>query len=104
MAACIAASVSGLKIGMPRWLRSGMVVVLGVMLGSSFTPALFDQIGRWSVTLAGLIIYVVVAGGATYFYFRKVAGYGPITSFFTAMPGGLNEMVMVGGAMGGDPG
>lgn len=103
MSACIAASIGGVKVGMPRWLRSSMVVVLGVMLGSSFTPALFDSIGRWGLTLLGLVAYVVIAGGATYFYFRHVAGYGPITSFFTAMPGGLNEMVLVGGAMGGDP-
>jgi membrane AbrB-like protein len=102
MTACIAASVAGIRVGMPRWLRSGMVVVLGVMLGSSFTPALFEQIGRWGLTLCGLVAYVVLAGGATYLYFRRVAGYGPITSFFTAMPGGLNEMVLVGGAMGGD--
>lgn len=103
MAACITASVAGVKVGLPRWLRSGMIVVLGVMLGSSFTPALFDNISRWTLTLAGLIFYVTIAGGLTYIYFRRVAGYGPITSFFTAMPGGLNEMVMVGGAMGGDP-
>lgn len=103
MTACIAASVGGVRVGMPRWLRSSMVVVLGVMLGSSFTPELFHSIGRWGLTLCGLVAYVAVAGGATYLYFRKVAGYGPITSFFTAMPGGLNEMVLVGGAMGGDP-
>ncbi len=103
MAGCIAASVGGMKVGLPRWLRSSMVAVLGVMLGSSFTPDLFSHIGKWSLTLAGLVFYVTVAGGATYLYFRKVAGYGPITSFFTAMPGGLNEMVIVGGAMGGDP-
>ena len=103
MAGCIAASVAGVKVGLPRWMRSGMVAVLGVMLGSSFTPDLFGHIAKWSLTLLGLVFYVIIAGGATYLYFRKVAGYGPITSFFTAMPGGLNEMVMVGGAMGGDP-
>lgn len=102
MTACIAASVGGVRIGMPRWLRSSMVVVLGVMLGSSFTPELFDSIGRWGLTLCGLVAYVAIAGGVTFLYFRHVAGYGPITSFFTAMPGGLNEMVLVGGAMGGD--
>lgn len=103
MSGCIVASIAGVRMGLPRWLRSALVVVLGVLLGSSFTPELLDHVAKWSLTLAGLAFYVVLAGGATYFYFRKVAGYGPITSFFTAMPGGLNEMVIVGGAMGGDP-
>ncbi|MCC7274750.1 MAG: AbrB family transcriptional regulator [Alphaproteobacteria bacterium] len=103
MTGCIAASVMGLRMGVPRWLRSSLIVVLGVMLGSSFTPDIFGRVAQWSLTLAGLAGYVLLAGGATYLYLRRVAGYGPITSFFTAMPGGLNEMVLVGGAMGGDP-
>ncbi|MGE0717950.1 MAG: AbrB family transcriptional regulator, partial [Alphaproteobacteria bacterium] len=103
MTACIAASISGVPLGVPRWLRSSLVVVLGVMLGSSFTPTLLARVPEWSLTIAGMLLYVALAGGVTFLYLRKVAGYGPITSYFTAMPGGLNEMVLVGGAMGGDP-
>ena len=102
MTSCAIAAVSGLPVAVPRVLRAVMIVVLGVMLGSAFTPTLFDRIGEWIVTIAGMMAYVVIAGGAVYFYFRRVAHYGPITAFFTAMPGGLNEMILVGTAMGGD--
>jgi hypothetical protein len=87
---------------MPRWLRSGMVVVLGVMLGSSFTPALPGRSAAGADAVRPRRL--CRAGGRRHLsLLPAVAGYGPITSFFTAMPGGLNEMVLVGGAMGGDP-
>jgi uncharacterized membrane protein AbrB (regulator of aidB expression) len=35
-------------------------------------------------------------------YFRKVAGFDPITAFFAGMPGGLIEMVTLGEEKGGD--
>jgi membrane AbrB-like protein len=35
-------------------------------------------------------------------YFRRIAGYDRITSYFAAMPGGLSEMMLLGEAMGGD--
>lgn len=102
MSACAIAAMAGLPVGVPRVLRAVMIVVLGVMLGSAFTPTLFDRIGEWLATIAGMAAYVVLAGGMVYVYFRRVAHYGPITAFFTAMPGGLNEMILVGTAMGGD--
>jgi len=102
MAATAAASIAGLPVAMLRSLRTVMVVVLGVMLGSAFTPEILARAGEWLLTLAGLFVYIVATGGVTYVYFRRVAGYGPITAFFTAMPGGLNEMILVGSAMGGD--
>jgi hypothetical protein len=45
---------------------------------------------------------MALAGGAGLVYFRKFAGYDRVTAFFSATPGGLNEMTLVGGAMGGD--
>jgi hypothetical protein len=35
-------------------------------------------------------------------FFHRIAGYDRITSYFSAMPGGLSVMILVGEAMGGD--
>ncbi len=86
----------------PRSFRLVMVPVLGTLLGSAFQPELLDHIGRWTVSLAALIPYVAILTGGLTLYFLKLLGYGPVTSFFSAAPGGFVEMVTLGTAMGGD--
>jgi membrane AbrB-like protein len=102
MLATTAASAGGLSIAMPVGLRSGFVVVLGIMLGSSFSPEILERLGDWALSLSMLLVYTAAGGGAGYLYFRRLVGYDRITAYFAAMPGGLTEMVLVGGAMGGD--
>ena len=102
MIATTAAAVAGLPLAFSRPLRTGMITVLGVMLGSAFVPALLDQVSRWSFSLAALAIYAVMTTAASMAYFRKAAGYDPITAYFCAVPGGLNEMTILGTAMGGN--
>lgn len=97
-----AAAIAGLPVSVPKPLRTLMVVVLGVMLGSSFKPELLDRLGEWTVSLAGLVVYIIAAAAAGLWYLRRVARFDGVTAYFTAMPGGFNEMVLMGGAMGGD--
>lgn len=96
------AALAKLPLRSPQPIRAPFAMVLGVMLGSSFHPEIFAQVGRWAISIAFLAAYVVVVAAAIYPYFRRVAGYDPLTSYFCAMPGGLNEMVMIGGQMGAD--
>lgn len=79
-----------------------MVIVLGVLLGSGFSPVMIDHFGEWLVSLALIVGYVFAIGLVIYPYFRKLAGYDPVTAYFCSMPGGLNEMVIIGKEMGGD--
>jgi membrane AbrB-like protein len=97
-----AATVMGLKPRIPKQFRAVMITVLGIMLGSSFTPEIFARMAEWIVTMSALALWMVLAGMVGLVYFRRVAGYDPVTAYFAATPGGLNEMVIVGGAMGGD--
>lgn len=96
------AAIAGVGITVPMGLRSAMVVILGVMLGSAFDPSILSNIGRWAVSLAGLAVYILVCIALGIAYLRLIARYDPITAFFTATPGGFNEMVLIGGAMGAD--
>ncbi len=83
-------------------MRSAFVTILGVFLGSAFTPQVLDHIARWPITIAGVVMYVVLLTALLYQLFRRLAGFDPVTAFFAATPGGLSEMVLVGAAMGGD--
>jgi len=102
MVATTIASVAGANIRIEYNLRMVMICVLGVMLGSAFRPSLIDQLGEWAISIAGLLVYAIVAGVLVTWYFRKAAGYDAVTSYFASSPGGLNEMVIVGREMGGD--
>ncbi len=102
MLAVTAGAMLGLPLALPNLLRSVMVVVLGIMLGSGFSPAILDQLGEWALSLSALLLYIIVSGVIGIFYFRRFCRYDPISAYFSAMPGGLSEMVAVGDAMGGD--
>ncbi len=102
MIATTAAAALGAPIAMPVGFRHFMVTVLGIMLGSGFSPEMLERIGEWALSLASLALYAAAAGGAGLFYFRRICGYDAVTAYFSAMPGGLAEMVLVGTEMGGD--
>ena len=102
MLATTAGAMAGLPIAVPGRLRGLFVIVLGVMLGSSFTPAILDQLAEWAVSLSALVAYLAISCLAGTIFFRRFFGYSRATAYFAAMPGGFNEMVLVGTAMGGD--
>jgi len=72
MIATTAAAALGAPIAMPIAFRHFMVTVLGIMLGSGFSPEMLDRIGEWALSLASLALYAAAAGGAGLFYFRRI--------------------------------
>lgn len=57
--ATMAASVAKAPILGPARLRPAVVAVIGVLLGSSFTPEIIAQAGAWIGTIAILMVHVV---------------------------------------------
>ncbi|MGQ0664532.1 MAG: AbrB family transcriptional regulator [Pseudomonadota bacterium] len=102
MAAVTAAAVGGLEVRLPHGLRNVMVSVLAVMLGGSFTPEVVARMSQWTLSLGALAVWMALAAATSLVYFRKVAGYDPTTAFFSSTPGGMSEMTIIGGQMGGD--
>ena len=102
LAATTAAALGGARVRVPKGLRTAMVAVLGIMLGSAFTPQIFADLGRWLFGPLVLVVYLGLVAALGLVYFRKLAKFDPITAYFSAMPGGLSEMAVVGEALGGD--
>jgi membrane AbrB-like protein len=86
----------------PAHARPFVMVVIGVMLGSGFSPTLVDHIAGWGLSLGFLSLYLLISGIIVVPYYRYVAKFDLVTAFFAGMPGGLTEMVMIGRSMGGD--
>ncbi|WP_293799363.1 AbrB family transcriptional regulator [uncultured Bosea sp.] len=102
MVFCTFAALINLPVAAPAVIRPPMTAVIGVMLGASFKPDVVSQLPNWLPTLAGLVLFMVACGLCCVSYFRRVAGFDPVTAFFSGMPGGLIEMVTVGEEKGGD--
>jgi membrane AbrB-like protein len=99
---CVAGALLNLPIRMPEKVRPPMSVIIGVMLGSTFTPQMLAGAVNWWPTIIGLLAFLVCAGAATVSYFRFVAGYDMRTAYFCGMPGGLVEMVLLADTAGAD--
>ncbi len=86
----------------PSQVSQYVVVVIGVMLGSGFTPDLMNQLGTWMLSLLFLAAYLAIAGALAVPYYIRLGKFDPATAYFAGMPGGLNEMILIGRDMGGD--
>ena len=102
MFACLAAALIGMPMqGLPK-VSGAMRPVLGVAVGASLTPELFARLGDMALSVALIPPFILVIGLIGYPYFRRLWGYDPATSFYSAMPGGLQDMAIFGEAAGGD--
>lgn len=102
MVATTGAAIAGAPMTLPVRLRNVFVAVLGVMLGSGFSPALLPRLGEWTLSLSALLLYTAASGTIGYVFLRRLCRHNRSTAYFAAMPGGLSEMILVGSAMGGD--
>ncbi|TBR26823.1 MAG: hypothetical protein EPO10_21280, partial [Reyranella sp.] len=105
LGACVFSTVAaflGLRVGMRVQLRQGMIIILGVLLGSGFTPELLQRLGEWAVSLCILTGMTMTGATLCYAWLRRVTDWDKVTCYFAAMPGGLNDMTIMGGAMGGE--
>lgn len=95
-------TLGGVELKMDSRLRTLMILVIGVLLGGAFSPEILERIPRWPITLASLALFVMVSTWAAYIFYRVAAKFDPRTAFFSAVPGGLNEMIILGEAAGAD--
>lgn len=102
MAACALASIVRLPVAAGAATRRPMAAVIGVVLGSSFHPGLPGLMREWWLPLVLLPVFLAVAGLLCVIWFRRVARLDPATAYFAGMPGGIAEMVLMGGERGAD--
>ena len=102
MIGCTIAALAHLPIASPMKLRPWVMPVIGVLLGSRISPDVLAQVqGWWSAGLV-LLPLILITAGTSYWFFRRVGRYDRPTAYFSAMPGGLTDMILMGTAEGGD--
>lgn len=95
-------ALAGLPLRGSRRLRNVVIPVLGLMLGSAFTPDAVGKAGLWLPSLSALIVFMAVTMSAVFWFFYRVVGVGAISSYFSATPGGLATMTIVAQDFGAD--
>jgi membrane AbrB-like protein len=84
------------KLPLPWFLAIPTRAVLGVAVGTAFTPALVGKINGMLGSLMMIVPFMVLVVLAGRFYFERFARFDKPTAFFCAVPGGLTDMISMG--------
>lgn len=101
--ATMLAAVANVPIRAPARARPVVVAVIGVLLGSRFTPDVLDQASAWVGSVTMLFGYTLVVALIVVPYYRFAGRLDWRTAYFSGMPGGLTEMIEMGEAKGARP-
>ncbi len=71
-------------------------IIVGVTIGSAFTPAILEQLDNYIYSLLFVIPYVLITAFLGIIYYWKFQGFDKKTAYLSAMPGGVIEMVLLG--------
>jgi len=101
--ACLFSALIGIQMRGIKPVNEAMRTILGVAVGATFTPVLLlSMMGMWP-TLLMIPLMIIVIGLIGVPYFQRVWGYDFATSYYSAMPGGLQDMLVFGEEAGGNP-
>lgn len=102
MLACLIAALAGVRLRGLGEVSVAARTILGVAVGASITLDVVARLPQMMLSVALIPIYIVLIALVGVPYFRRM-GFDPVTSYYAAMPGGLQDMVVFGTEAGGDP-
>ncbi len=102
MIATTLVALAGAPLRASPSVRNLVMVVLGVMLGGTFSPEMISHVANWTTTIGILLVYVAIVAAILFAAYLKFTRFNRPTAFFSAAPGGFGEMVALCGLYGGD--
>lgn len=102
MSACLIAALMGAPLKGLGTISVAARTILGVAVGASVTPALVHQLPLMAASVALMPVYIALIALIGVPFFNRYCGFDPATSFYAAMPGGLQDMVIFGQEAGGN--
>jgi membrane AbrB-like protein len=103
MFACLIAALGGATLKGAGQFGMFMRTFLGVAVGSSITPELLGRMPDIASSLIFVPLFIASIAAVGYPLLRYVFGLDRVTSWYSAMPGGLQDMLIFGEESGGDP-
>ena len=100
--ACLVAALLGVPMRGFGVVNNLMRTILGVAVGATFTWSLVVTMADMWSTLLLVPLLVAAIGLIGVPYFQRLWGFDFATSYYGAMPGGLQDMLLFGEEAGGD--
>ncbi|MEX3015457.1 AbrB family transcriptional regulator [Gymnodinialimonas hymeniacidonis] len=100
--ACLIAALAGLDLRGQPVVNDAMRAILGVAVGATLTLPVVLSMGAMWPTLAMIPLMIAAIGAVGIPYFVRLWGFDFATSYYSAMPGGLQDMLVFGEEAGGD--
>ena len=70
--------------------------ILGIAVGASITPEVVSRIPEMAGSVVFIPFYIATIALIGVPFFHRVCGFDEVTSYYAAMPGGLQDMVIFG--------
>jgi len=102
MLAVTGAALAGVPTFLPERLRQAVFVFFGIQLGSAVTRHAVQSVGHWPVSMALLAVTVTAVTLASYHYYRRIAGWPPISSLLGGVPGAFSAVLALADAYNAD--
>lgn len=93
--ASIAVRFDKLPLKTPKNLSVPARVIIGLTIGSAFTPEVLTYLNTFFYSLLLVIPYTILVILAGMYYFYKIIGFDKKTAYLSSMPGGVIEMVII---------
>ncbi|SPJ31059.1 AbrB family transcriptional regulator [Falsiruegeria mediterranea] len=102
MCTCLIAALAGVQLQGVKVISTSARTVLGVAVGSAITIDLMMKLPDMAVTLAIMAAYIALIAVIGVPFFTRICGFDRVTAYFSAMPGGLQDMILFGQEAGGN--
>lgn len=84
-----------LKLQNPKPLTNIARSVLGITIASAFEPEILNSLVHYLASILIIIPFVLVVAYIGTLYYHKALGFDKYTAFFSAVPGGILEMIIL---------
>jgi len=99
---CLIAALAGVRLKGAGQVSTLMRTILGVAVGSSITPDLLSRLPEMAYSAAMIPPFILLIGLIGYPFFRILCRFDGPTAFYSAMPGGFQDMAVFGEEAGAD--
>lgn len=100
--ACLIAALAGVRMRGNPVINDAMRAILGVAVGATLSLSVVLSMGAMWPTLLMMPVMIAVIGAVGIPYFQRLWGFDFATSYYSAMPGGLQDMLIFGEEAGGN--
>lgn len=88
---------------LPKTYTTVIQILVGIMVGASFTPAIFKNLGQVTILVVATTCVLMIAGLGLAALFTWLGAMDPATALLATSPGGISGLVPVATEIGANP-